>query len=49
MPRFAANLGYLYTDRPLLQRIDAVADGFDLRSSTLSPALRVESMTIAGT
>jgi PmbA protein len=33
----------------LLQRIDAVADGFDLRSSTLSPALRVESMTIAGT
>jgi hydroxypyruvate isomerase len=25
MPRFAANLGYLYTDRPLLQRIDAAA------------------------
>lgn len=25
MPRFAANLGYLYSDRPLLQRIDAAA------------------------
>jgi hydroxypyruvate isomerase len=25
MPRFAANLGYLFTDRPLLQRIDAAA------------------------
>lgn len=25
MPRFAANLGYLYTDRPLLERIDAAA------------------------
>ena len=25
MPRFAANLGYLFTDRPLLERIDAAA------------------------
>ncbi len=25
MPRFAANLGYLFTDRPLLERIDASA------------------------
>jgi hydroxypyruvate isomerase len=25
MPRFAANLGYLFTDRPLLARIDAAA------------------------
>ena len=26
MPRFAANLGYLFTDRALLERIDAAAD-----------------------
>ena len=32
----------------LLQRIDAVADRFELRSSTLSPAIRVAAMTIAG-
>lgn len=25
MPRFAANLGYLFTDRPMLERIDAAA------------------------
>ena len=25
MPRFAANLGYLFTDRPFLERIDAAA------------------------
>ncbi len=25
MPRFAANLGYLFTDRALLERIDAAA------------------------
>ncbi len=25
MPRFAANLGYLFTDRPLIERIDAAA------------------------
>ena len=25
MPRFAANLGYLFTERPLLERIDAAA------------------------
>jgi hydroxypyruvate isomerase len=29
MPRFAANLGYLFTERPLIERIDAaVASGF---------------------
>ena len=27
MPRFSAHLGYLYLDRPLLQRIDAAAAG----------------------
>ena len=32
----------------LLQRIDAVGDDLDLRSSTASPTLRVSSMTIAG-
>ena len=25
MPRFAANLGYLFTERPLIERIDAAA------------------------
>ncbi len=25
MPQFAANLGYLFTERPLLERIDAAA------------------------
>ena len=29
MPRFAANLGYLFTERPLLERIEAAsAAGF---------------------
>jgi PmbA protein len=33
----------------LLQRIDAVADDLDLRSSTASPTFRVSRMTVAGT
>ncbi len=32
----------------LWQRIDAVGNDLDLRSSTASPTLRVSSMTIAG-
>jgi PmbA protein len=32
----------------LLQRIDAVGDDLDLRTSTASPTVRVSSMTIAG-
>ncbi len=32
----------------LLQRIDAVADDLDLRSSTACPTFRVSSMTVAG-
>ncbi|MEZ4295748.1 MAG: metallopeptidase TldD-related protein [Polyangiaceae bacterium] len=32
----------------LLQRIDAVGDDLDLRTSTASPTLRVSAMTIAG-
>ena len=32
----------------LWQRIDAVGDDLDLRSSTASPTLRVSAMTIAG-
>jgi PmbA protein len=32
----------------LLQRIDAVGDDLDQRSSTVSPTLRVSAMTIAG-
>ena len=33
----------------LLQRIDAVADDLDFRTSTASPTFRVSSMTLAGT
>jgi hypothetical protein len=32
----------------MLQSIDAVADGFVVRSSALCPMIRVASMTIAG-
>jgi PmbA protein len=32
----------------LLQRIDAVADSYALRSSMLAPAIRVSSMIIGG-
>ena len=32
----------------LFQRIDAVADDLDLRTSTASPTFRVAKMTIAG-
>jgi hydroxypyruvate isomerase len=47
MPKFAANLGYLYTDRPLLQRIDAAAaSGFkavELQFPYDAPAAHVKA------
>src|ERR1700686_2203139 len=58
MPRFAANLGYLYTDRPLLQRIDAAAaSGFkavelqfpyDVPASQVKAALERNKLTVRG-
>jgi len=47
MPRFAANLGYLFTDRPLLERIDAAAaagfQAIELQFPYDVPALAVKS------
>ena len=47
MPRFAANLDYLFTDRPLLERIDAAAaSGFkaiELQFPYDVPALQVKA------
>ena len=58
MPRFAANLGYLYTDRPLLQRIDAAAaSGFkavelqfpyDVPASQVKAALERNKIEVLG-
>jgi hydroxypyruvate isomerase len=58
MPRFAANLGYLFTDRALLQRIDAaVASGFkaielqfpyDVPASAVKAAIERNKLTILG-
>jgi hydroxypyruvate isomerase len=58
MPRFAANLGYLFTDRPLLQRIDAAAAcGFkaielqfpyDVPAKDVKAAIEKNNLTILG-
>jgi hydroxypyruvate isomerase len=58
MPRFAANLGYLFTDRPLLERIDAAAAcGFkaielqfpyDVPASAVKAAIAKNKLTILG-
>ena len=58
MPRFAANLGYLFTDRPLLERIDAAsAAGFkaielqfpyDVPASAVRSAIEKNKLTILG-
>ena len=38
MPRFAANLGYLFAERPLIERFGAAAAaGFKRRSSCTFP------------
>src|ERR1035437_4503825 len=56
MPRFAANLGYLFTDRPLLERIDAAAAcGFkaielqfpyDVPASAVKAAIAKDKLTV---
>src|ERR1039458_886640 len=58
MPRFAANLGYLFTDRPLLERIDAAAAcGFkaielqfpyDVPASAAKGAIAKNKLTVLG-
>jgi len=58
MPRFAANLGYLFTDRPLLERIDAAAaSGFkaielqfpyDVPASAVKAAIERNKLTVLG-
>lgn len=58
MPRFAANLGYLFTDRALLERIDAAsAAGFkaielqfpyDVPASAVKAAIQRNKLTMLG-
>ena len=58
MPRFAANLGYLFTERPLLERINAAAAaGFkaielqfpsDVPASAVKAAIENNKLTILG-
>jgi len=58
MPRFAANLGYLFTERPLLERIDAAARAgfkaielqfpYDVPASQVKAAIERNKLTILG-
>src|SRR5262249_61693486 len=58
MPRFAANLGYLFTDRPLLERVDAAAAAgfkavelqfpYDVPASAMKAAIEENKLTILG-
>lgn len=58
MPRFAANLGYLFTERPLLERIDAAAAAgfkavelqfpYDIPASAVKAAIEKNKLTILG-
>ena len=58
MPRFAANLGYLFTERPLLERIDAAAAAgfkaielqfpYDVPATTVKAAIEKNRLTILG-
>jgi 2-dehydrotetronate isomerase len=58
MPRFAANLGYLFTERPLLERIDAAAAAgfkaielqfpYDVPASAVQAAIEKNKLTILG-
>jgi hydroxypyruvate isomerase len=58
MPRFAANLGYLFIDRPLLGRIDAAAAAgfkavelqfpYDVPASAVKAAIEKNKLTILG-
>jgi hydroxypyruvate isomerase len=58
MPRFAANLGYLFTERPLLARIDAAAAAgftaielqfpYDVPASEVKAAVEKNALTVLG-
>ena len=58
MPRFAANLGYLFTERPLLERIDAAARAgfkaielqfpYDVPAAQVKAAIERNKLTILG-
>ena len=58
MPRFAANLGYLFTERPLLERIDAAAAAgfkaielqfpYDVPAAAVKAAIAKNNLTILG-
>lgn len=58
MPRFAANLGYLFTERPLLERIDAAAAAgfkaielqfpYDVPASQVKAAIERNKLTVLG-
>jgi 2-dehydrotetronate isomerase len=58
MPRFAANLGYLFTERPLLERIDAAAAAgfkaielqfpYDVPASAVKAAIQKNKVAILG-
>jgi 2-dehydrotetronate isomerase len=58
MPRFAANLGYLFTDRSLLERIDAAAAAgfkaielqfpYDVPASAVKAAIEKNKLTMLG-
>jgi 2-dehydrotetronate isomerase len=58
MPRFAANLGYLFTERPLLERIDAAAAAgfkaielqfpYDVPAAAVKAAIDRNKLTILG-
>jgi hydroxypyruvate isomerase len=58
MPRFAANLGYLFTDRALLERIDAAATSgfkaielqfpYDVPASQVKAAIERNKLTVLG-
>lgn len=58
MPRFAANLGYLFTDRPLVERISAAAAAgfkaielqfpYDVPATAVKAAIEKNKLTILG-
>src|ERR1035437_5457183 len=58
MPRFAANLGYLFTERALLERIDAAAAAgfkaielqfpYDVPASQVRAAIECNKLTVLG-
>ena len=58
MPRFAANLGYLFTERPMLERIDAAAAAgfkaielqfpYDVPAAAVKAAIQKNKLTILG-